>query len=135
MFHPEDRARQLIDDKARTAGWLAQSRSEINLGAGAGVAVREQATESGPADYGLYVARQLCGFIEAKPDGTTLSGFSDQAAWYITEAPKKLEGEKGQVRFEYVASPSEMIFCDHADPDPASRHVYGFHQPATVSAG
>ncbi len=40
-FHPEDRARSLIDRRLVACGWLIQSKAEINLGAGLGVAVRE----------------------------------------------------------------------------------------------
>ena len=45
--------------------WLIQSKAEINLGAGLGIAVREFQTASGPVDYGLFVGRKLCGVIEA----------------------------------------------------------------------
>ena len=40
-FHPEDRARSLIDRRLGTCGWLIQSKADMNLGAGLGVAVRE----------------------------------------------------------------------------------------------
>ncbi len=119
-FHPEDKARSLIDRRLAACGWLIQSRAEMNLGAGPGVAVREFQTASGPVDYGLFVGRKLCGVIEAKPEGTTLSGFSEQAARYIAGVPKHLVREQGQVRFEYVASGTKTLFRDHADPDPVS---------------
>ncbi|MBB4567822.1 DEAD/DEAH box helicase family protein [Rhizobium leucaenae] len=119
--------RQLID-----CGWLVQSRSEMNLGAGPGVAVREFQTASGPVDYALFVGRRLCGVVEAKAEGTTLSGFSDQAARYIHDMPGHLVREDGQVRFEYVASGSATLFRDHADPQPVSRHVFAFHRPETL---
>jgi Flp pilus assembly protein TadD len=67
-FHPEDKARSLIDRQLGACGWLIQSKGEMNLGAGLGVAVREFQTASGPVDYGLFVGRKLCGVIEAKPD-------------------------------------------------------------------
>jgi type I restriction enzyme, R subunit len=131
-FHPEDRARSLIDKRLGACGWLIQSKEDVNLGAGLGVAVREFQTASGPVDYGLFVGRRLCGVIEAKPDGTTLSGYSEQAARYIADVPKHLVREEGQVRFEYVASGSETLFRDHADPDPVSRRVFAFHRPETL---
>lgn len=131
-FHPEDRARSLIDRQLVACGWIVQSKSEMNLGAGPGVAVREFQTASGPVDYGLFVGRKLCGVIEAKPEGTTLSGFAEQAARYIADVPKHLVRDEGQVRFEYVASGSETLFRDHADPDPASRRVFSFHRPDTL---
>jgi len=40
--------------------------------------------------------------------------------------------EEGQVRFEYVASGTETIFRDHADPEPASRRLFSFHRPETL---
>ena len=104
----------------------------MNLGAGLGIAVREFQTASGPVDYGLFVGHKLCGVIEAKAEGSTLSGFSEQASRYIAGMPKHLVREQGQVRFEYVASGSETIFRDHADPDPASRRVFTFHRPDTL---
>ncbi|MCW1843890.1 DEAD/DEAH box helicase family protein [Prosthecomicrobium hirschii] len=131
-FHPEDKARSLIDRQLGACGWLIQSKAEMNLGAGLGVAVREFQTGSGPVDYGLFVGRRLCGVIEAKPEGTTLSGFSEQAARYIADVPKHLVREERQVRFEYVASGIELLFRDHADPDPVSRRIFAFHRPETL---
>jgi type I site-specific restriction endonuclease len=117
--HFEDKARSLIDRQLVACGWLIQSKGEMNLGAGLGVAIREFQTGSGPVDYGLFVGRKLRGVIEAKAAGTTLSGFSEQAARYIADVPKHLVREEGQVRFEYVASGTETLFRDHADPDRA----------------
>src|SRR5258708_25161244 len=126
-FHPEDRARSLIDRRLVACGWLIQSKAEMNLGAGLGVAVREFQTASGPVDYGLLVSRKLCGVIEAKTEGTTLSGYSEQAARYIADIPKHLVREEGQVRVEYVASGTETLVRDHSHPDPGSRKDFTFH--------
>jgi type I restriction enzyme R subunit len=46
-----------IDGQLAEAGWLVQSREQMNLGAGLGVAMREFATDSGPVDYALFVGR------------------------------------------------------------------------------
>jgi type I restriction enzyme R subunit len=94
--------------------------------------VREFPTASGPVDYALFVGGTLCGVIEAKPEGTTLSGFSDQAARYMGGVPEHLVRREGQVRFEYVASGTEILFRDHADPAPRSRRVFFFHRPETL---
>ena len=94
-FHPEDIARAAIDRSLGACGWVKQNRAEMNVGAGQGVAVREFQTDSGPVDYALFVDRRLCGVIEAKPEGTTLSGFSDQAGRYIAGAPDYLVREAG----------------------------------------
>jgi type I restriction enzyme R subunit len=65
---PEARARELIDHKLQQAGWIVQDMKQLNLGAAVGVAVREYPTDSGPADYVLFVDRQAVGVIEAKKD-------------------------------------------------------------------
>jgi type I restriction enzyme R subunit len=111
---------------------LVQSRDQMNLGAGLGVAVREFATGIGPIDYALFVDRTLCGVLEAKPNGTTLSGFSDKAERYTGSVPQRLVRREGQVRFEYVASGTEIPFRDHADPAPRSRRVFFYHPPKTL---
>jgi type I restriction enzyme R subunit len=132
IFHPEDHARKQIDASLAAAGWLVQSRAQMNLGAAFGIAVREFPTGSGPVDYALFVGRDLCGVIEAEPAGTTLSGFSEQAARYISDVPEHLIRRAGQVRFEYVTSDNETLFRDHADPAPRSRRVFTFHRPETL---
>ena len=121
-----------IDGQLAEAGWLVQSREEMNRSAGLGVAVREFPTSSGPVDYALFVGGTLCGVVEAKPEGTTLSGFADQAARYMGSVPEHLVHREGQVRFEYVASGTEVLFRDHADPAPRSRFVFFFHRPETL---
>ena len=45
--NPEQIARDKIDDMLCEAGWLVQSKDEVNLSAGIGVALRETNTESG----------------------------------------------------------------------------------------
>jgi hypothetical protein len=74
-----------------------QSREQMNLGAGLGVAVREFATASGRVDYALFVGRDLCGVVEAKPEGMT-------PLWFLGRPAR------GQVRFEYVTSGTEILF-------------------------
>ena len=54
---PEAKARLLIDERLQQGGWLVQDFKNINLGAGPGVAVREYPTDTGPADYVLFVKR------------------------------------------------------------------------------
>ena len=63
---PEQIARDNIDSQLIEAGWLVQSRDEVDLNAGPGVAVREYQTDIGPADYVLFVDLKPVGVIEAK---------------------------------------------------------------------
>jgi type I restriction enzyme R subunit len=47
--------------------WLGYTgKRQVNLSAGIGVAVREYQTETGPADYILFVDKKPVGVIEAK---------------------------------------------------------------------
>lgn len=51
---PEDRARRSIDAQLETAGWLVQSRDEVNVSAGLGVAIRDRRGMPDP-DYLLFI--------------------------------------------------------------------------------
>ncbi len=65
---PEAKGRQAIDDKLAKAGWLVQNMRQFNLVTQSGIAVREYPTDTGPADYVLFVDRLAVGVIEAKRD-------------------------------------------------------------------
>jgi len=52
---PEDEARKQIDANLEAAGWVVQDYEDLNLAAGQGVAIREFPTQTGPADYLLFV--------------------------------------------------------------------------------
>jgi type I site-specific restriction endonuclease len=82
MTSPEERARKNIDQCLTASGWLVQSRDQLNLGAGPGVAVREFPLSTGFADYLLFVDRRAIGAVEAKPEGMPLSGVEAQSAKY-----------------------------------------------------
>src|SRR5512140_3076747 len=82
MSTPEQLARQNIDALFAQCGWMVQSRAEVNLGAARGIAVREFPLKTGYADYLLFVDRRAIGAIEAKPEGTTLTGVEAQAEKY-----------------------------------------------------
>jgi type I restriction enzyme R subunit len=78
LMKPEEEARKKIDVLLEKAGWLVQDYKNLNLGAGVGVAVQEFPLKgTGFADYLLFVERHVVGVVEAKPEGTTLSGVSE----------------------------------------------------------
>ncbi|NPV09655.1 MAG: hypothetical protein HPY83_17060 [Anaerolineae bacterium] len=79
---PEQRARQNIDGLLEAAGWVVQNLSALDLSARRGVAVREFPLSTGTADYLLFVDRKAVGVLEAKPEGTTLSGVAEQSSTY-----------------------------------------------------
>jgi len=84
---PEQQARRNIDAQLTAAGWCIQSMAELNLGASLGVAVREFPVTGGEADYILFVDRKAAGVVEAKPEGTTLSGVAEQSERYGLNFP------------------------------------------------
>lgn len=81
---PEAQARSRIDARLHQAGWAVQDVQQLNLGAAQGVAVREYPTDSGPADYLLFIDRQPVGVIEAKRDeaGEHITTVESQIARY-----------------------------------------------------
>ncbi len=125
---PEEKARQNIDQLLKAAGWEVQDRRELNLGASLGVAVREFPT---PADYVLFVDRKAVGVVEAKPEGTTLSGVAVQSKKYL-DALKGLPHIQKQLSFAYESTGIETFFRDLRDPEPRSRRVFAFYKPETL---
>jgi type I restriction enzyme, R subunit len=132
---PEKLARQQIDADLREAGWDVQSRTEINLQAGRGVAVREfpLKTGHGYADYLLYVNNQAVGVIEAKKAGTTLTGVEVQAEKYAAGMPDALPAPFRPLPFLYQSTGVETRFTNRFDPDARSRRVSHFHKPGTLA--
>ena len=126
---PEDRARQHIDQLLTKAGWTIQDREQMNLGASQGVAVREFHMSSGPTDYLLFVDRKAIGAIEAKPEGTTLSGVSEQTEKYLKGIPPTLPCHRKPLPFGYESTGVETFFRNLRDPNSRSRRVFAFHKP------
>lgn len=131
---PEQKARQRIDAMLEAAGWVVQSRGAINLYAGVGVAVRELVTDAGPADYVLFVNRQAVGVIEAKKQGTILSGVEWQTVKYQRNVPDALPAHliDGRLPYGYESTGDETWFTCRMDPEPTARRVFWFHRPETL---
>ena len=98
MLTPEQKARENIDKQLQQAGWIIQDYKAINPSAGLGIAVREYPTESGSADYILFIDRKPIGVIEAKREGHTLSQVHDQTVRYATDQLKFITNKK-ELRF------------------------------------
>lgn len=131
---PETKARQRIDDKLTQAGWVIQDLKQLNLSAGVGVAVREYPTDTGPADYVLFVNRVACGVIEAKKDaaGENLTVVEEQSARYAA-ANLKWQQQQTPLRFLFEATGQIIRFADAADPAPRSREIFHFFQPRQLA--
>jgi len=129
---PEQDARLLVDERLKRAGWDVQDYKNINLSSRLGVAVREFPLKGGTADYLLFVNRKAVGVIEAKPEGSTLGGVSEQSQKYLGALPEQIPHYKNPLPFSYEASGTEIFFRDIRDPDYRSRRVFYFHKPETL---
>ena len=135
----EQRARAMIDRQLAAAGWHVQDRDQLNLYAGTGVAVREaiMAPGHGRADYLLYVDQRAVGVIEAKPEGTPLSGVEWQSATYADGLPAAVRLKAltvdGRLPFVFEASGSETHFTNGYDPRPRARSIFAFPKPETLA--
>ena len=98
---PEQEARVNIDRLLEQAGWSVQNAGSINLYASSGVAVREFSlkTDHGTADYLLYVNQKAAGVVEAKPEGSTLTGVEVQSEKYSTGLPDNLPAHQRPLPF------------------------------------
>ena len=129
--NPEQLARDNIDKQLLLCGWLVQGKKETNIGAGVGVAIREYQTESGPADYVLFVDKKPVGIIEAKreDEGVRLTMVEEQSTEYASSKLKYLKNDP--LPFVYESTGEVTRFTDYRDPKPRSRPVFTFHRPDT----
>ncbi len=132
---PEDKAREQIDQKLSQVGWIIQDHKELNLGAALGVAVREYPTDTGPADYVLFVNRVAVAVIEAKKDsaGENLTVAEAQTERYAT-AVLKWRKDNTPLRFLFEATGTIIRFTDGLDPTPRSREIFHFFKPETLAS-
>jgi type I restriction enzyme R subunit len=126
---PEERARVEIDRQLQQCGWVVQDRSELNISAGLGVAVREFLLPAGEADYLLYLDARAAGVIEAKPQGFTLTGVESQSSKYVSALPAGVPAHRLPLPFCYESTGAVTQFTNLLEPDARSRQVFTFHRP------
>ncbi|MBN1641970.1 MAG: DEAD/DEAH box helicase family protein [Anaerolineae bacterium] len=131
---PEQEARAQIDPMLAEAGWVVQTRQQMNRLVAPGVAVCEFPLATGEVDYLLFADGRPIGVVEAKPTGTTLSGAEPQAMNYCEGLPDKLRplAWHDPLPFRYESTGVETYFADDRDPDARSRRIYTFHRPETL---
>ncbi|MCA3039060.1 MAG: DEAD/DEAH box helicase family protein [Rhodocyclaceae bacterium] len=127
---PEAKAREQIDRKLIAAGWVLQDMSQLNLAAGQGVAVREYPTDTGPADYVLFVDRKPVAVIEAKKDvaAENITVAESQTERYA-RSRLKWRKDNAPLRFLFEATGEIIRFSDTLDPSPRSREIFHFYRP------
>jgi len=117
------------------SGWLIQDRADANIDAGPGVAIREfsLAHGFGETDYLLFANGQAVGVIEAKKEGSTLTGFEPQTQKYSEGIPEALPAPRRPLPFLYQSTGIETRFTNLLEPNASSRGVFSFHRPETLS--
>jgi type I restriction enzyme R subunit len=83
----EATTRAIIDRQLRERGWTVDSKalryaSGARPARGKAMAIAEWPTQSGPADYALFIGTQLIGVVEAKRRNKNVSAAIDQAERY-----------------------------------------------------
>lgn len=133
MYSPEQQSRLEIDAMLANTGWCVQQKTGINFSVGMGVAVCEYDTDSGPADYILFVDRVPVGVIEAKrgEEGQNITVHEEQAEGYA-KARLRWFKDNHPLPFVYVSTGTLTSFTDHRDPKPRARTVFSFHRPETL---
>jgi type I restriction enzyme R subunit len=134
--NPEQIARDAIDAQLRDAGWAVQSKDAIDFHVGLGQAVREYATDTGPADYVLFVNGVPVGVIEAKKEtlGHNLTTIEEQTTGYAAAKLRYIQRSGEPLPFLYEATGVLVRFTDQRDPKPRSREVFSFQRPETLIA-
>ncbi|MCX6846556.1 MAG: DEAD/DEAH box helicase family protein, partial [Verrucomicrobia bacterium] len=132
--NPEQIARDAIDAQLRASGWAVQNKNAFNPNEGEGQAVREYTTDSGPADYVLFVDRKAVGVIEAKKEtlGHNITTVEDQTKEYAVSKLKWIQHTGQALPFLYEATGVLTRFTDQRDPKPRSREIFSFHRPETL---
>lgn len=102
----------------------------LDLGAARGVAVREYPTDTGPADYVLFVDREAVGVIEAKRDeaGENITKTEQQTSRYAN-ATLKWRVKTSPLPFLFESTGQIIRFTDGRDPAPRSRELFQFPRP------
>jgi type I restriction enzyme R subunit len=155
----EAETRLLIDDQLRQAGWLADSANlRYSKGTrpekGKNMAIAEWPTESGPADYVLFVGLTPMAPVEAKRKNVNVSASLVQAKRYSrgfkpseeTQIHHQNWGAKEEFRLPFVFSTngrpylrqlethSGIWFCDLRRPDNLSNALQGWYTPEGLTA-
>ena len=130
---PEQAARENIDSLLTQTGWAVQDKESIDFSVGLGVAIREYQTDTGPADYVLFIDKKPVGVVEAKPKhwGHKITTVEEQSGRYAS-AKLKWVSKSTPLPFVYESTGVLTRFTDGRDPRPRSREVFNFPRPETM---
>ncbi len=151
--------RKLIDQQLRQNGWEADTQAlKYNKGTrpekGRNLAIAEWPTESGPADYVLFVGLVPIAVVEAKRKNVDVSGALQQTKRYSrtftptneTTLPEENWGSDAAYRVPFafssngrpylrqLATRSGIWFCDLRRPDYLGHALDGWYTPEGLTA-
>lgn len=150
----ESETRKIIDEQLRQAGWEVDSEKlKFNKGSrpenNRNRAIAEWPTESGPADYVLFIGLTPVAVVEAKRKNVDVSGALQQAKRYSRSFKPTSEillpadnwgndktyripfgfSANGRPFLRQLATKSGIWFCDLRRPDNLSYHLDGWYTP------
>ena len=154
----ESDTRKLIDEQLAGAGWTVDS-AQLTFGKGArpqrgqNLAIAEWPTETGPADYALFIGLTPVAIVEAKRKNIDVSAALQQAKRYSRgfraspeiELPASNFGAGAEFRVPFVfssngrpylrqlAQQSGVWFCDLRRPENLGHALEGWHRPEALS--
>jgi type I restriction enzyme R subunit len=96
-------------------------------------AVEELPTETGPADYALFVEGKLLGIIEAKKVSVGAGNVLEQAKRYAKGVPKTVgEWREYRVPFLYSTNGEQIFHLDVRKKRNSSHQLFDFHSPQAL---
>lgn len=128
-MHPEQLARENIDNQLSECGWAVQNRRDMNITAGLGVAVREVGLTTGDADYLRFVDVKTAGVLEAKSEGSSLTTAETQSQEYLSGLSARVPHYRLPLPFEYRSDGKTTHFTNDLEPNARSRELLAFHRP------
>lgn len=123
-----------IDARLKNSGWtLVHNRSGLDFSKLNAHAVEEYPTESGPADYALYVEGDLVGIIEAKKIEVATANVLEQAKRYARAVSNSKRSWNGyRVPFLYSTNGEQIHYLDVRDGKSLPRQLAAFHRPEAL---
>lgn len=154
----ESDTRKLIDEQLAAAGWTVDS-AQLTFAKGArpqrgqNLAIAEWPTETGPADYTLFIGLTPVAIVEAKRKNIDVSAALQQAKRYSrgfraspeVELPAGNFGANAEFRVPFVfssngrpylrqlAQQSGVWFCDLRRPENLGHALDGWYRPEGLS--
>ena len=136
----EHATRRIIDKQLRDAGWevdtetLTHARG-VRPQAGKYLAIAEWPTDTGPADYVLFLGLEPVAVIEAKRASKDVMGDIEQAKRY--GRPLKvpfLYSTNGRPYLRQLPTKSGIYFLDSRRKENHPKHLEGWHTPEGLKA-